>query len=349
MVDAIKWGTLSLGACLVLGCVTKAEFQPYQESVQKLEAQTKRIEKQLTGLDQEVKGDLESIRQAQADMKADLIDVLTEMQQLRGDLSSGQHKREMEGQQRQSVEESVALQLSYLQEQMQASEARLARIEGYFGLKPPKESSIPKTPGAQGPSEPPRQGPGPEPPATGGVGEQAGVSTAPAPAAPAEELSAEEAYEMAYHLFQTNQNEASRKAFEQFVHLYPESSLVDNALFWIGETHYRAGQYEDAILKYQQVVKQYPKGSKGPDALLKMGYALEKMNEPEAAVAAMEKLLKAYPKSPQATLAARKIEQLKSAATGSKKDQGNEAKQKPEKPAKESKPPEKTSPPKTPS
>ena len=54
--------------------------------------------------------------------------------------------------------------------------------------------------------------------------------------------------------------------------------------------------------------------------MLKMGYALEKMNEPGAAVAAMESLLKVYPKAPQAKLAARKIEQLKSGPAGTKKD-----------------------------
>jgi outer membrane protein assembly factor BamD (BamD/ComL family) len=54
-----------------------------------------------------------------------------------------------------------------------------------------------------------------------------------------------------------------------------------------------------------------------------MGYALEKMNEPGAAVGAMEKLLKNYPNAPQAKLATRKIEQLKSSQAGTKKDTGN--------------------------
>jgi tol-pal system protein YbgF len=128
---------------------------------------------------------------------------------------------------------------------------------------------------------------------------------------------------MAYHLFKSNENEAARKAFDQFILRYPQSSLVDNALFWMGETHYRMQDYENAVLRYQQVVSEYPKGSKGPDALLKMGYALEKMKEPGAAIAAMEKLLKVYPKAPQAKLATRKIEQLRSGQAEKKKDKGN--------------------------
>jgi hypothetical protein len=37
----------------------------------------------------------------------------------------------------------------------------------------------------------------------------------------------------------------------------------------------------------------------------------------------MEKLLKAYPKAPQAKLATRKLEQLKSSQAGKKKDTSN--------------------------
>lgn len=296
--------------CLSLGCVTKAEFQPYQASVQDLEVETKRIGKSLAEIQGELDRSLGTTRTGQADIKADLIEMRTEIQALRGELSSTLREREMTGQQRQSLEETIALQLSYMQQKMENAEARLSRIEQYFGLKP--------LPGLQEAPKPARPEFSPAPSTPPGGGEAAAVSP---PAAPApRELSAEEAYDMAYHLFKSNENEAARRAFEQFIVRYPGSPLVANAIFWLGETHYRAGEYEKAVLQYQQVVKQYPKGSKGPDALLKMGYALEKMNEPAAAIAAMEKLVKAYPKAPQAGLAARKIEQLKSAPAGTRKE-----------------------------
>jgi tol-pal system protein YbgF len=308
----MKHAILTLLVCLLFGCVSKTEFQPYQNSVRDLEVETDRLEKRLPEIEREIDQILGEVRSDQADIKADLIDVRTEMQGLRGELSSGMHEREQVGQARQSVEESVTLQLSYLQQQMETTEARLARIEDYFGLKP--------LPSARAAKSPPKQAS--TPPATTG-GEEKAVALAVPVAPPKKELSAEEAYEMAYHLFKSNENEAARKALDQFVQRYPQSSLVDNALFWMGETYYRTEDYENAVLKYQQVVKEYPKGSKGPDALLKMGYALEKMNEPGAAVAAMEQLLKAYPKAPQAKLATRKIEQLKSSQAGTKKDTSN--------------------------
>ena len=309
----MKHAILTLLVCFVFGCVSKTEFLPYQNSIRDLEAETNRLEKRLPEIEREIDQILGGVRSDQADIKADLIDVRTEMQALRGELLSGMHEREQVGQARQSVEESVGLQLSYLQQQMETTEARLARIEEYFGLKP--------LPSVQAPRNPPKQASAP--PATAGGGEEEAVAPVVPVPPPKRELSAEEAYEMAYHLFKSNENEAARKAFDQFLHRYPESALVDNALFWMGETYYRTADYESAVLKYQQVVKEYPKGSKGPDALLKMGYALEKMNEPGAAIGAMEKLLKIYPKAPQTSLATRKIEQLKSSQAGTKKDTGN--------------------------
>jgi tol-pal system protein YbgF len=304
-IDFVKGCALVLWLCLLAACVTKTEFQPYQNRVRDLEVETGQLEKQMP----EVLESLESVRGDQADIKADMIDIRSDIQQLRGELSSGLHDREVAGKARESVEASVALQLNHLQQQMQAAEARLARIEDYFGLKPPEDAQVGKKPSAQGAAQPSKQVSTPT--AAAGGGQETAVLVAPV-AAPRKELSAEEAYEMAYHLFQSKENEAARKAFDQFMLRYPDSSLVDNALFWIGETYYRMEDYENAVLHYQQVVKQYPKGSKGPDALLKMGYSLEKMNEATAAVAAMEKLLKMYPKSPQAKLATLKIKQLKS-------------------------------------
>ncbi len=292
----MKHALLTLLLCCAVGCVTKAEFQPYQSTVQDLQTSTDKLEKLVPEIENEVEDSLASVRSDQADIKADLIDVRTEMQALRGELSSGMHESERAGEARKSMEETVALQLSYLQQQMQTTEARLERIEEYFGLKP--------LPAAEAAPSPPKP-------------------SAAAPPPPKKELSAEEAYDMAYHLFQSKEHEAARKAFDQFLRRYPDSSLVDNALFWMGETYYRTGDYENAVLNYQRVVNEYPKGSKGPDALLKMGYALEKMNETGAAAAAMEKLLKVYAEAPQAKLAARKMEQLKSSQAAKKEDQGN--------------------------
>jgi len=140
----------------------------------------------------------------------------------------------------------------------------------------------------------------------------------------------------------TGQYEKARQAFEQFVQQYPDSKYVNNAVFWTGETYYKLGDYESAILKYQEVLEKFPKESKAPDALLKMGFALEMMGETQAAIAALERLVREYPLADQVELAKRKVAQLKQKDRPSKKDRGNEVKQRPKKTATEKKPQEKS-------
>ncbi len=202
----MRYAILTLLACFVFGCVSKTEFQPYQNSVRDLEVETDRLEKRLPEIEREIDQILGEVRSDQADIKADLIDVRTEMQGLRGELSSGMHEREQVGQARQSVEESVTLQLSYLQQQMETTEARLARIEDYFGLKP--------LPSARTAKSPPKQAPAPPATTGGGMEEAAALAVPVAP--PKKELSTEEAYEMAYHLFKSNEKQPARPWISSF-------------------------------------------------------------------------------------------------------------------------------------
>ncbi len=283
---------------LFSGCVTQQTFQSHVNKFQRLEKQAKKNNKILAQIRGGTEGSLSAVQQDQADIKADMIDLHTEMQQLRGMVSTGSHQKEMQSQQRETIEESLVLQLSHLQNQMKSAEVRIARMEEYFDLKAPPASSL-KGGAASGSKAVPAP--------TAAASGAAAVSSAPTKKA----LSSEDAYEIAYRLYKSEQYKAARTAFEQFARKYPKSQLVDNALFWIGETYYRFDDYENAIFWYQQVLEKHPKGSKTADSLLKMGYALEKIGEKQAAVVALEKLVKEHPKVSQAGVARRKIEQLK--------------------------------------
>ena len=101
----MKYTIQAIAMCLVSGCVTKTEFQPYQNDVRKLLVATDQIDKRLADIESKVNQSLEAVRADQADVKADLIDVRTEVQTLRGEWSSGMHERDVEGRDRQSMEE----------------------------------------------------------------------------------------------------------------------------------------------------------------------------------------------------------------------------------------------------
>ena len=316
-------GRIALIVLLLLscwGCVTSSRFQESEASVREIERLARQNEQDLRSLEQGSRASLDAVREDQADIKADMLGLHREVEALRGDVSTRIHTSEAGVQDRQSVEESLVLQLSHLQQETQAVQDRVGRIEDYFGIKPPARS-----PAAA------------KPPAPAAVSPAAGTAPAKAPASPApQKLSTEEAYDVAYHLYKKGQYKAAREAFDRFLQRYPTSTLVDNALFWIGETHYQTGDYESAVLNYQRALEKYPKGSKAPAAMLKMGYALEKMGETEAAIGALERIVKTYPDAPQVKLATRKIEQLREERDEQGKGRGDEVNQ----PSETAKPPE---------
>ena len=61
-------------------------------------------------------------------------------------------------------------------------------------------------------------------------------------------------------------------AFQKFLATYPDSSLADNAQYWLGEAYYVNKAYPEAQAAFQRVVDKYPQSRKLADALLKIGY-----------------------------------------------------------------------------
>ncbi|WP_028973545.1 tetratricopeptide repeat protein [Spirochaeta cellobiosiphila] len=47
-----------------------------------------------------------------------------------------------------------------------------------------------------------------------------------------------------------------------FINKYPDSSLISNGHFWLGECFYETGHWEEAMTAYQVVIQQYPKSFK---------------------------------------------------------------------------------------
>jgi tol-pal system protein YbgF len=115
------------------------------------------------------------------------------------------------------------------------------------------------------------------------------------------------AYETAYTLFKEKKYAASRKEFESFIAEYPDTSLTDNAYFWIGETYYGAKDYEGAILAYEELLKKYPNSEKTGGALLKQGYSFIALGDRKTGTIILEKLIEKYPDSKEADLARKKL------------------------------------------
>lgn len=99
--------------------------------------------------------------------------------------------------------------------------------------------------------------------------------------------------------------------FSEFIKKYPNDSLADNAVYWLGECYYSLADYKQAISIFKSLDIQYPKSEKIPDALLKTGYSYLSMDDTNRAHHYLTQVLKKYPFSSAAEKAQEKLRSFK--------------------------------------
>jgi tol-pal system protein YbgF len=86
--------------------------------------------------------------------------------------------------------------------------------------------------------------------------------------------------------------------------------LAENCKYWIGESYYGLGKYEDALQSFNTVLEQ--KGSsKIPYALLMIGNCQAQLGNKDAAREAYSKVASQYPTSPVAAKAQARLSKLR--------------------------------------
>lgn len=134
-----------------------------------------------------------------------------------------------------------------------------------------------------------------------------GVSTPPAPAAPA--LGPRELYQQAYSDFARKNYELSIQGFQDYLRLYRDTDLGDNAQYWIGECLAAQSKYEDAVNAFNALLRDFPASDKIPDARYKKGVALDALGRKSQAVLEYRFVVERFPGSPAARLAREKLGQ----------------------------------------
>jgi len=105
----------------------------------------------------------------------------------------------------------------------------------------------------------------------------------------------EEQYSHAFSLLRQGDYGRAEQAFTAFIDVNPSHSLAGNAQYWLGETHYARGDYENAAVAFAKGFKQYSGGSKTPDNLFKLGMSMSALGKTREACAAFQKLRADYP------------------------------------------------------
>jgi tol-pal system protein YbgF len=118
------------------------------------------------------------------------------------------------------------------------------------------------------------------------------------------------AYQAAFALLKNSQYDQAIAAFQQFVATYPDSSLADNAHYWLGEAYYVNRDFTNALAAFQLVVDKYPQSRKVPDAMLKVGYCDYELKQWQPAKDVLSKVTANYPDTSAARLAQQRLDKM---------------------------------------
>ena len=105
---------------------------------------------------------------------------------------------------------------------------------------------------------------------------------------------AEQLYESAFALVREGRYDDAEKKFQSFLDRFDGHALASNAQYWLAETFYVRGNYQQSARLFAQGYQKYPKSSKAADNLLKMGLSLAKMGKKDDACLSFNQLQKEF-------------------------------------------------------
>ena len=104
-------------------------------------------------------------------------------------------------------------------------------------------------------------------------------------------------YQGAYKYFKKGKFAKSLLSFSSFIEKYPNSSLTDNAYYWLGESYFEQREFALAIEEYTKIIKKFPEGSKAPDSLFRIALSYRNLGEKADADAYYKELMTRFPNS----------------------------------------------------
>jgi tol-pal system protein YbgF len=120
-----------------------------------------------------------------------------------------------------------------------------------------------------------------------------------------------EDYRQAIMLVGRGKHAEARRAFQQVFDADPTGDLADNALFWIGETYYAAGDYTNAVRHYSRVVNEFSDQNKAPDSLFKIALAQARTGDLALARRTLQQVIEKYPYSSTASSAKAELQRIR--------------------------------------
>jgi len=104
-----------------------------------------------------------------------------------------------------------------------------------------------------------------------------------------------EQYDYAFDILRQADYARAEKALRMFLDANASDDLAGNAQYWLGETYYVRGDFEQAAVEFLSGYQTYPASSKGPDNLLKLGLSMARLGQTDGACTALTRLATEYP------------------------------------------------------
>jgi len=117
-------------------------------------------------------------------------------------------------------------------------------------------------------------------------------------------------YDTAYGDYTKGRYALAIQGFQDYLKSYPNTDLSDDAVYWIGESHYALKNYKEAVADFDKLLKGYPKSNRAAASLLKKSYALLELGQKPEAVVQLQYVMHEYPTADEARLARAKLKSL---------------------------------------
>lgn len=108
-------------------------------------------------------------------------------------------------------------------------------------------------------------------------------------------MSADQAYNQARAKLLDGDFDGAQEDFSRFIDDYAGDDLVDEAWFWLGETHYVRGDYSSAAEAYISSLREARNGSVAPDALVRLASSLAALGRNDEACSTLARFSREFP------------------------------------------------------
>lgn len=116
-----------------------------------------------------------------------------------------------------------------------------------------------------------------------------------------------EEYRTGLAQYQRGEPQKAVQTLRGFVNKNPRSDVAPYAQYWIGESYYSQGKFNEAILAYNEVLVGSPKSDRVPAALLRQASAFAELGDKIDARLILQKLISEHPASREAARAKQQL------------------------------------------